>query len=536
MRDKALLEISTVNRGKRDREAQAPGPVPALTLVSHPQVQRVGSRHLLEALAAGRPVAVSRSEPDFSRPGERLGEPLADTGLSRKPLWLSPGSQPGSVRVDAGESRQLLIPGLAPVGPWELSAEQVAQGVPLELAERIVVLLHLADPLVNEPADALGMVGTSMGIQRLRRHIEQVAALNVQVLIRGETGSGKELIAQAIHQRSHRRDKPFVSVNLGAITKELAAAELFGARKGAFTGAVAKKEGFFQAAHGGTLFLDEVGEAPPEIQVALLRVLETGEFYPVGDHTPVKADVRLVAATDAQLERQIQEGRFREPLLHRLAGYDLRVPPLRERREDIGLLFHHFAREELAALGEEYPRPLEDGGEPWLPTSLASRLVLYRWPGNIRQLRNLTRQIVIGSRGLPSLRLDPQLEQELSGSTPWPSSSPASKPVASPMVKESPRRKLADFTEEQIVQALEETHWEIKKAAERLDVARSTLYDWLKRSPHVRLADGLSAEELARHYRECKGQLDAMTQRLKLSRWALVRRLKELGILQDPDV
>jgi two-component system nitrogen regulation response regulator GlnG len=531
MRDKALLDVSTVNRGKRDRETQAPGPVPALTVVSHPRMERVGSRLLLEALAAGRPVAVSRSEPDFSRPGERLGEPLADTGLSRKPLWLSPGSQPGSVRVDAGESRQTIIPGLAPSGPWELSAEQVAQGVPLELAERIVVLLHLADPLVNEPADALGMVGTSMGIQRLRRHIEKVAGLSVPVLIRGETGSGKELIAQAIHQRSRRRDKPFVSVNLGAITKELAAAELFGARKGAFTGAETKK-GFFHAAHGGTLFLDEVGEAPLEVQVALLRVLELGEFYPVGDPTPVKVDVRLVAATDAQLERQIQEGRFREPLLHRLAGYDLRVPPLRERREDIGLLFHHFAREELAALDEEHPRPEEDGGEPWLPAALASRLVLYRWPGNIRQLRNLTRQIVIGSQGLPSLRLDPQLEQELSGPAPLPAAPPASKPAAPP-AKESPRRKLADYTEEQIVQALEENTWEIKKAAERLDVARSTLYDWLKRSPHVRLADGLGAEELARHYRECQGQLDAMTQRLKLSRWALVRRLKELGILQD---
>lgn len=535
MRDKALLDVSTVNRGKKDRETQASGPVPALTVVSHPRMERVGSRLLLEALAAGRPMAVSRSEPDFSRPGEQFGAPLADTGLSRKPLWLSPGSQRGSVRVDAGESRQTVIPGLAPGGPWELSAEQVAQGVPLELAERIVVLLHLADPLVNEPADALGMFGTSMGIQRLRRHIQKVAGVSVPVLIRGETGSGKELIAQAIHQHSRRRDKPFVSVNLGAITKELAAAELFGVCKGAFTGAVTRKEGFFHAAHGGTLFLDEVGEAPPEIQVALLRVLEAGEFYPVGDHTPVKADVRLVAATDAQLERQIQEGRFREPLLHRLAGYDLRVPPLRERREDIGLLFHHFAREELAALGEEYPRLEEEGsGEPWLPVSLASRLVLYRWPGNIRQLRNLTRQIVIGSQGLPSLRLDPQLEQELSGPALPPASPPSSKPVAPP-AKESPRRKLADYTEEQIVQALEENTWEIKKAAERLDVARSTLYDWLKRSPHVRLADGLGADELARHYRECQGQLDSMSQRLKLSRWALVRRLKELGILQAPD-
>ncbi len=210
-------------------------------------------------------------------------------------------------------------------------------------------------------------------------------------------------------------------------------------------------------------------------------------------------------------------------------------PRCDERREDIGLLFHHFAREELEALGRRWRLEPEDSStEPWLPAPLAARLVRYGWPGNIRQLRNLTRQLIIDSRGQSRLRLDPRLEKELSGPALSPASPPASKPVAPP-AKESPRRKLADYTEEQIVQALEENTWEIKKAAERLDVARSTLYDWLKRSPHVRLADGLSAEELARHYRECQGQLDSMSQRLKLSRWALVRRLKELGILHAPD-
>ena len=146
----------------------------------------------------------------------------------------------------------------------------------------------------------------------------------------------------------------------------------------------------------------------------LLRVLETGEIYPVGERTPVKVDVRLIAATDAHLEQQIQEGRFKAPLLHRLAGYEIRVPPLRERREDIGLLFLHFAREELESLGEAWRlKPEDSSTEPWLPAPLASRLVRYGWPGNIRQLRNVTRQLIIGSRGQPRLRLDPRLEQEL---------------------------------------------------------------------------------------------------------------------------
>src|SRR5262249_37195786 len=150
-----------------------------------------------------------------------------------------------------------------------------------------------------------------------RRAVQAVVDLHVPVLIRGETGTGKELVARAIHLHGPRRAKPFVSVNLGAIPRDLAAAELFGAQKGAFTGAVRDREGLFAAARGGTLFLDEVGEAPPEVQVMLLRVLETGEMTPVGGYSPVKTDVRLIAATDANLEEHIREGRFKAPLLHR---------------------------------------------------------------------------------------------------------------------------------------------------------------------------------------------------------------------------
>jgi two-component system nitrogen regulation response regulator GlnG len=546
MQTKTLLDVSTFNIGKQESDPAKTGPIPALTVISHPMPERVGDRLLLSVVAAGGQVPISRNAPDFVRPGEVLGVPLSDPGLSRKPWLLGPGSRPGAVRVDPGESQQVVIPGEAPLGPWELSPEQVAVGVPLELAERVVLLLHLADPSVGKASDALGMVGASMGIQAVRRHIEQVADLNVPVLIRGETGSGKELIAHAIHQRGARRDKPFVSVNLGAIPKELAAAELFGAAKGSFTGAVKDREGLFRTAHGGTLFLDEVGEASTEVQVMLLRVLETGEVFPVGEHRPVRVDVRLVAATDAHLEKQIQEGRFREPLLHRLAGYEIRVPPLRERREDIGLLFHHFAREALGSINEQHRLTPEDRDiEPWLPTSLASRLVRYGWPGNIRQLHNVTRQIVIGSRGKPMLRLDPRLAEELSVPEPTPRPAPvsvaASPPVSPPpdpggstgAKRAPPRRKLSDFTEEQIVAALEANNWEIKKATDQLGVARSSLYDWLERSPHVTSANRLSQEELARHLRECQADLAVMSQRLKMSRWALVRRLKELGLLQD---
>jgi two-component system nitrogen regulation response regulator GlnG len=484
----------------------------------------------MEALAAGKTVHLSRTSPDFVPPGGGLGSPLIDPFLSRKPTLFVPGSE-GRIRLEPGEGSQVIVAGEPLRTARELGPEALAAGVPLELAERVVVLLHLADATARDAVDALGMWGVSTGLQRVRRQIEQVADLNVSVLIRGETGSGKELIAQAVHRCSPRRQQAFVSVNLGAIPKELAAAELFGARKGAFTGSVKDQKGFFLAADGGTLFLDEVGEAPPEVQVLLLRVLETGELYPVGAHTPVKVDVRLIAATDARLEEQIQQGRFKAPLLHRLAGYDIRVPPLRERREDIGLLFHHFARQELEVLGEAHRlEPKDPYAEPWLPSGLAARLVRYGWPGNIRQLRNVTRQLVIGSRGQPQLRLDAQFEQELSAT---PASPPVEAPAAVPTPPPPPevrRRKPSDISEAELLAALRESDWDLKPAADRLGIPRPSIYDLIERHPNIRTAGKLSAEEISRCYEECQGDLDAMARRFEVSKKALLRRVKELGL------
>jgi two-component system nitrogen regulation response regulator GlnG len=482
---------------------------------------RAGERWVMEPLAAGRTAQLSRMAPDFMRPGGGLGMPLADPFLSRKPTLFAPLPE-GRIRLEPGEGSAVIVEGEPLRGAREFGPEELARGVPLELAERVTVLLHLADATAGDVPDALGMMGVSVGLQRVRRQIELVADLNVPVLIRGETGVGKELIAQAIHRRSPRREQAFVSVNLGAIPKELAAAELFGARKGAFTGSVRDQKGFFLAADGGTLFLDEVGEAPPEVQVLLLRVLETGELYPVGGHTPVKVDVRLLAATDARLEEQIQLGQFKAPLLHRLAGYDIRVPPLRERREDIGLLFHHFARQELEALGEAHRLKPEDAyAEPYLPSALASRLVRYGWPGNIRQFRNVTRQLIIGSRGQRQLWLDAQFEQELS------LFSAASTPPPAPEVK---RRKPSEVSEAELLAALRESDWDLKPAADRLGIPRPSIYDLIERNPNIRTAGKLSAEEISRCHEECRGDLDAMARRLEVSRKALVRRVKELGL------
>jgi two-component system nitrogen regulation response regulator GlnG len=418
--------------------------------------------------------------------------------------------------------------------------------VPLVLAQRVVVLLHLVETDGGGPQDQLGMVGESASLRQVREQIRNVVDLDVPVLIRGETGTGKEHVAQALHARGPRRKGPFVSVNLGALPKELAAAELFGAKRGAFTGAERDREGFFRAAQGGTLFLDEVGEAPPEVQVMLLRVLETGELYPVGGQTPVKLDVRLVAATDADLEARMQAGQFRAPLLHRLAGYEIQLPPLRERREDIGLLFAHFAGEELKSLGDpQRLTPADPRADPWLPADLALALLQFSWPGNVRQLRNVTRQLIISNRGRPALRADRRLTRELGigggpqAATPAPVEAAAVTPATDEAADEAqdqaaaPRRKPSDVSPEELDAALRACEWDLKAAAARLGLSRSSLYLLIERSPDVRTARDLTVEEISRCHRECGGKLGEMARRLEVSKPALRRRLKEMGLEWD---
>ncbi|WP_434300976.1 sigma 54-interacting transcriptional regulator [Corallococcus exiguus] len=526
MRPPSFVDVSTVNVPERDADVPATRRVPALTLAVHPRVDRVGERALLSS-APGEAQALSRTEPLFHHPGQSGGRPLEDAFVSRKAVRLQVTPE-GGVRVDPGEGSRVRVAELVLTGPWEFSAEEVATGVPLELAGRVVLLLHAASP-GEEGGDTLGMVGASAGLQRVRAQISRVADLSVPVLIRGETGSGKELIARALHQASPRRQQPFVSVNLGAIPRELAASELFGARRGAFTGSVRDQDGFFQAAHGGTLFLDEVGEASPEVQVMLLRVLETGEVYRVGERVPLAVDVRLVAATDALLEQQIQEGRFKAPLLHRLAGFSLSVPPLRERREDLGLLLHHFAREEREAMGEPWP---PSSGEPWLPPALAVRLLRHDWPGNIRQLRNVVRQFVIGSRGQSHPQLDAQLDAELPSITRTPMGRPAGKQATEGPAPASPplRRRPSEIPEAELLTALREGDWDFQAAADRLGIHRTSIYHLIERSPGLRTAGTLGAEELARVHAATGGRLDAMVRTLEVSKRALARRLKELGL------
>nr|WP_164013559.1 sigma-54 dependent transcriptional regulator [Pyxidicoccus trucidator] len=509
--------------------------VPTLTIVAHPQLQRVGDRLLLESLATdGKPAALSRNAPDFSRPGGLLALPLGDPFISRTPVQFEPGPEEG-VRLRVPEDATQVRVATEPlIGRRDFTREELAAGVPLVLAERVVLLLHLTSPTQDSGPEDLGIVGQGEGIRHVREDIARVADLDVPVLIRGETGTGKELVARAIHERGARRAGPFVSVNLGALAKELVSAELFGVERGAYTGAVKDREGFFRAAQGGTLFLDEVGEAPAEVQTALLRVLETGEVYPVGGHTPVPVDVRLVSATDAELEARIEERQFRAPLLHRLAGYEIHVPPLRARREDISPLFLHFARQELEATGEAGRlSSSEPRAEPWLTAALAVRLIRYAWPGNVRQLRNVARQLVIGSRGLSRLRVDTRLEQLLDVEAlpvPGRASAPTEAPAPDGTEPKGSRRKPAEVGEQELLEALRACSWDLKATADWLGIPRPSVYVLIDKSSLLRTARDLSPEEITRCFHECEGDLDKMVQRLEVSKRALQRRVRELGL------
>lgn len=300
---------------------------------------------------------------------------------------------------------------------------------------------------VNGPAGEDELIGESAALQKLRQTIARVAAGPGNVLVVGESGAGKELVALALHRHSPRRDGPLVTVNCAAIPSTLLEAELFGHRKGTFTGATEDRAGLFEQADEGTLFLDEIGELSPECQAKLLRVLEGKGFRPVGGSSDVQVDVRIIAATNRDLEHEVEEGRFREDLFYRLR-IPIRVPPLREHAEDIPLLVDHFLRK----LTVEYRRPVQ------LTEAALRRLCDYSWPGNVRQLRSVLETTVAMSDGgvldADDLPLGPDRRREVGG---------------------LPTLNLDNLEAEAIRQALRRTDGNKVQAAKLLGIHRDTL-------------------------------------------------------------
>src|SRR5881394_93817 len=303
------------------------------------------------------------------------------------------------------------------------------------------------------------IVGQSKKMKDLFELVESVAASDANILIQGENGTGKELIANAIHYNSHRVKGPFIKINCAAIPKDLIESELFGYKKGAFTGAMGDKVGLFEMAEGGSLLLDEIGEMPPYLQTKLLRVLQEREYRPIGSDRIVHVDFRLICATNIDLDTALREGRLREDLYFRINTITLRVPPLRERTEDIPLLCDYF----LDKFRQRYQKNVKT-----LAPSVYHLLIRNRWPGNVRELENAIERAVLVTKGTEIAVTDlPETIRE---------DSTASTDFVIP-----PHRTLAEIEKMAILQTLQRTNWNKQEAAQILGLYRPTLYSKMKK-------------------------------------------------------
>jgi two-component system, NtrC family, nitrogen regulation response regulator GlnG len=349
---------------------------------------------------------------------------------------------------------------------------------PFDVDQAIDVIKRAVEESMRQAVDNVTLeetpeiIGQAPAMQEVFRAIGRLSRSHATVLINGESGSGKELVASALHKHSPRAEKPFIAINTAAIPKDLLESELFGHERGAFTGAAAARRGRFEQADNGTLFLDEIGDMPADLQTRLLRVLSDGQFYRVGGHQPLKVNVRVIAATHQDLEERVKLGLFREDLFHRLNVIRLRLPPLRERREDIPLLTKHFLAHSAQELGVE-PKQL---------TASALRyLTAVNWSGNVRQLENVCHWLTVMAPGqsVDVADLPPELKEDTAKTSSAQSWQEALAAEVADALNRGEQNVLdartKDFERVMIVKALQHTDGRRIEAANQLGMGRNTL-------------------------------------------------------------
>ena len=496
--------------------------VPALTVLYHPDLERIGERALLDPLLAGEPVGLSRQTPLFMATASPLERPLEDRRLSRTPCWLRAAVQ-GLVIDPSGGGTPIILDGETLSAPLVLSINDLDAGVVLELSGAVVVLVHRHLKTAEQPPPRFRLVGDSRATVDLRRSIAGVARGLRPLLLRGEIGTGKEKVADAIH-RASRRGGAMVSINLATVPASLAHAELFGPK-----GGVVK-------ADGGTLFLDGLGEAPRAVQDELLRWLDTGQVQLADAPRPEPVDVRLIAASDADLEASSVSGSFQSPLLHRLSDQELRLPPLRQRRDDFGIVFLEFLRHELEKVGEAERLDSEDA-TPWLQARLVARLAALDWPGNTRQVRNVVRQLVLDNRGQDRYHIGPEIERLLSADDPdelrADPAELARQARRAARAQKPARRDPNTIDDDELLETLCAEHWNLKATAKRLSIPRTALFGLIEKSPTARLPTDIPDDEIRGGFEDCGGDWERLVDTLGISREALERRLRDLGLLPE---
>jgi PAS domain S-box-containing protein len=344
-----------------------------------------------------------------------------------------------------------------------------------ELKESEKVRHHLAmevNVLKNElsrlhqPDD---MVGESRTIRELREMVYKVADSDTTILITGESGTGKELVADLIHKHSGRRDKPFLKFNCAAVSESLLESDLFGHEKGAFTGADGRRKGKFEIASDATIFLDEIGDISPRMQAAILRVLQNGEIVRVGGNSPIKVDVRIITATNADLAKAVEEGRFRKDLYYRLNVFNLHLSPLRERKEDIPALMNHFVEKYCRILKREIDL---------VPDQVIARLLGHDWPGNIRELENVIQRAVLLAQNRMITERELELDSRLAGSG---NGLAATFDMEAGGLEQPLKDTLAEVERKIIHSALQKCNGKAQQAADLLGLGKTAFYDKVKR-------------------------------------------------------
>lgn len=351
---------------------------------------------------------------------------------------------------------------------------------PFDVDQAIDIIKRAVDESTRQATESVSdlseatpeIIGQAPSMQEVFRAIGRLSRSHATVLINGESGSGKELVARALHRHSPRADKPFIAINTAAIPKDLLESELFGHERGAFTGAAASRRGRFEQADGGTLFLDEIGDMPADLQTRLLRVLSDGQFYRVGGHQPIKVNVRIIAATHQDLEQRVKSGLFREDLFHRLNVIRLRLPPLRERREDIPLLIKHFLQHSATELGVEAKQP---------SVAALKYLSAVNWSGNVRQLENVCHWLTVMAPGqnIDIADLPPELKEDTgtpAGSMSWQDALAADVADALNRGEQNVMETRTHIFERILIEkALEHTHGRRVEASTQLGIGRNTL-------------------------------------------------------------
>ena len=499
-------------------------PLLGLTVIWHPEMARIGEQFI--ATDRTGVIELNRFMPTFQHAG-KAGLPLGFGGISREPLHILRKAD-DSITIEPPASKMIVeLQGQEIHQPHILTKQQLSNGVILGLGRSILLCLHWMYCLPkNNPIE--GIIGVSSAAIKMRDQIRQIAATDLPVLLLGETGTGKEIAARALHQHSARKNKKLVSVNMAALNESLAAADLFGAQKGAYTGAQAMRQGLFLEAADSTLFLDEIGNTPATIQPMLLRVLETGDYRPLGATQDKVATARLITATDQDL----YNANFNQALLRRLENAVIHLPPLRDRREDIGLLILHL----LSTINSTQQSPL-----PALPTALVSSIANYDWPGNIRQLKHVLQRIMLSLQAgnvadfaalvapvfteTKDALQSAQITQSTLG---YKHNKKASIAINAPKFH---RKKLQEITEQDVLQAMQNNRWTIQGAALELGISRPSMYKLIDEHSQIRRAEKIAPEEIRQTLASNAGDIDASAAVLKTPSEALRRVLKVIGMV-----